>query len=334
MGFNIEKAVLVKSLARIALDGPAGSGKTFSALVLAQELGKKVVVIDTEHKSSAKYAKIWEGFEFDILHLEPPFSPKVYKEAIEYCEGQDYDAIVIDSLTHAWAGEGGALDTVDKAKVKFGNNSYYAWRDVTPMHNALVEAMLGSSAHIIATMRTKVQYAEEEKNGKKTYAKIGTAAIQREGMDYEFDIVMDINLDHQAIVTKTRMNSIADKVFSPIDAKVGKLIKAWADEGIEPAPRPVVQPAAEAQASTETPAKPKGKNGKKAAEPIETVVHTSKELITWAEQTHGLVAKDVSAALKGAGYTKFESSEWENMLKVVADYVAAKQVPENAPVAG
>lgn len=340
MNFVIEKAVQTKTKARIALDGPAGCGKTFSALVLAQQLGQKVVVIDTERGSSAKYARIWEPFEFDVLKLDPPYSPKIYVEAIHFCEEQKYDVIIIDSLTHAWAGEGGALDTVDKNKVKYSNNSYYAWRDVTPQHNALVDAMLNSTAHVIATMRTKTQYAEEERNGKKTYTKIGTAAIQREGMDYEFDIVMDINLEHQAVVSKTRMNSIADMVYSPIDSKLGKLIKAWADEGIDAPPRPVVQPAVEVPVEEPTEEKKTArKTSKKTEAPAEApangngITHTSKDLITWAEQTYGIVAKDVSAALKSAGYTKFESSEWENMQKVIADYMTTK-VPEEAPVAG
>jgi hypothetical protein len=108
------------------MQGPAGSGKTYSALVLAQALGGEVVVIDTERGSSAKFATEWPGFEFDVLDLQPPYDPERYVEAIKFCE-LEYENIIIDSLSHAWSGTGGALDMVDKKTAAAGGNKYYAW---------------------------------------------------------------------------------------------------------------------------------------------------------------------------------------------------------------
>jgi hypothetical protein len=237
MSFDVVKAVDIKSLLRCAIQGPAGSGKTYSALVLAQALGGEVVVIDTERGSSAKFATEWSGFAFDVLDLQPPYDPERYVEAIKFCE-RDYGVIIIDSLSHAWSGTGGALDIVDKKTAAAGGNKYYAWRYVTPKHNALVDAMLNSSANIIGCMRTKVKYVEGTEGGKKTYKKEGMEAIQREGLDYEFDIVFELTLDHAAIITKSRYAKLADKIFTPIVNETGLEIKEWLDRGIARPERP------------------------------------------------------------------------------------------------
>jgi hypothetical protein len=284
MPFQIVTATKYKAKARVGLEGPAGSGKTWTALLLAQELGGKVVLIDTERGSSAKYAK---QFQFDLVPFEPPYEPKRYVEAIKMCEEAGYGVIIIDSLSHAWAGEGGALEMVDSKKLKYQSNSYYAWREVTPDHNKLVDAMLSAPAHVIACMRTKVEYAEEKLNGKTTYRKVGTQAIQREGMDYEFDIVFDLDYEHHGIVTKTRMAELADKVFSPVTSDVGKLIRSWVDEGEAPPPPP-------------KPAEPK----------------TQKDLLDYS----GLTGKDVGAALKAAGITSFDPGKWEEMVAAIDAY--------------
>lgn len=239
MTFQAVLAEQVKSKARIALQGPAGSGKTYSALVLAQGLlvpGEEVYVIDTERGTSAKYAREWKGFRFHVVPFDPPYTPRRFVEAVEYCEEQGAGVIIIDSLSHEWSGEGGALEIVDASKVKYGNNSYYGWREVTGIHNQMVDAMLRSPAHVIVTMRTKTVYAEVISGGKTTYQKSGTEPIQRQGMDYEFDMVVEIDLGHKAIVTKSRYSKLADAMFNPITVKNGADILEWISTGVEPSP--------------------------------------------------------------------------------------------------
>src|SRR5579883_3228848 len=147
-------ATKTKSKLRLALMGPSGSGKTYTALTVAKHLGNKVAVIDSERGSASKCADVLQ-FDFDTCDLEN-HSPEVYIKCIKEAENAGYDVIVIDSLSHAWTGKDGALELVDKAaKRSQSGNSYTAWREVTPLHNSLIDAMLQSKCHIVATMRTK-----------------------------------------------------------------------------------------------------------------------------------------------------------------------------------
>ena len=214
--------------------GPSGSGKTYTALLLARGLvGPEgtIAVIDTERASASKYAG--EVTEFDALDLDH-HSPKEYVEAIQDAGRAGYDCLVIDSLSHAWSGRGGALEQVDQAAKRTQGNSYVAWRDVTPQHNALVDAILTYPGHVIVTMRAKTEYVlEEGKNGKKTPRKVGMAPIQRDGMEYEFDVVADMDLDHNMIVSKSRCSALADAVFTKPDVSVAHTLRAWLSDGVE-----------------------------------------------------------------------------------------------------
>jgi hypothetical protein len=216
-----------QSKLRLALTGPSGSGKTFSALAVAVGLGEKIAVIDTEHGSASLYA---DKFKFDTCNLET-FSPDSYIEAIKEAENAGYEVIIIDSLSHAWIGKEGALEQVDNATRRSGSkNSYFAWRDVTPKHNALIEAIIQSKAHIIATMRAKTEYAlDKDDKGKVTPRKIGLAPIQREGMEYEFSVAGELDLDHNFNVTKTRCSALAGKVIKNPGLPLAKTLKAWLD---------------------------------------------------------------------------------------------------------
>lgn len=223
------KATKKKAKLRLAIDGPSGAGKTWTSLLLAAELGSRVAVIDTEHGSSELYS---DAFDFDVCTLSPPYTPKSYRDAIK--AAGEYDVIIIDSLSHAWSGEGGALEMVDRAAR--GGNKFTAWRDVTPEHNRLIDAILGSPAHIIATMRTKTEWVmEDNEKGKKVPRKIGTAPIQRAGMEYEFTVVGDMDQEsHVMTVSKTRCRALDGYCRVP-DAELAHTLKEWLEAGVEPA---------------------------------------------------------------------------------------------------
>lgn len=204
-----KKATREKTRGRIAFTGPSGSGKTFSAFRAAfayrgQET--RVAVIDSEHKSASKYeGEIVDGIEwkFDAVDLgdEQGFSPTTYTNMILEAGKAGYDVLIIDSLSHAWMD---ALEMVDRLAQSKGN-SFTAWKDVTPMHAALVEAILKSPCHVIATMRAKTEYVmEPDEKGKMVPRKVGLAPVMRSGIEYEFDLVVDFDITHIATVTKTR----------------------------------------------------------------------------------------------------------------------------------
>jgi len=246
--FTFQKAQRAQRKARIALIGPSGSGKTYTALQLAKGLAGpngRIAVIDTENSSAALYA---DEFEFDVLNLDT-FSPEVYVQAIQAAEAAGYDVLIIDSLSHAWAGKDGALEQVDRvARRMQSNNTFAAWREVTPKHNELVEAMVRCKCHLIVTMRAKTEYIVETdpKTGKTAPRKVGLAPIQREGLEYEFDIVADMDLDNHFIVSKTRYKPLTGQVIHKPTADLGRQIRAWLESGapMEDMPRArVAQPA-------------------------------------------------------------------------------------------
>jgi hypothetical protein len=231
---SFKKATKKAAKARVALMGPSGSGKTATALRIAAGMGKRIAVIDTEHASASKYVGTFGG-DFDTLELES-FSPETYVDAIKAAENAGYDVLIIDSLSHAWSGKDGALEQVDRAaKRSQSGNSYTAWRDVTPQHNRLIDALVGCKCHVIATMRTKTEYVLEEvtRGGKTTKQprRIGLAAVQREGMEYEFDIVADVTLDHDLCVTKTRCAALDEYVCRKAGEEFGKTLLAWLTDG-------------------------------------------------------------------------------------------------------
>jgi hypothetical protein len=222
---------------RLAIIGPSGSGKTYTALTIATGLGGKIAVIDTEHGSASKYSDI---FDFDTLELSE-FAPITYVEAIGAAASAGYDVLIIDSLSHAWIGKGGALEQVDNiAKRTQSHNTFTAWRDVTPSHNAMVEAIVQSPCHVIVTMRSKTEYVmETNEKGKITPRKVGVAPIQRDGLEYEFDVVADMTLDNDLIISKTRCPAMFGKIVNKPTAEFTAPLVKWLTDGekvTQPAP--------------------------------------------------------------------------------------------------
>jgi hypothetical protein len=206
---QIRKAQRHKAKLRLGIAAPSGAGKTYSSLLIAFGIGGKVGIVDTENGSADLYAHLGN---YDVITLSAPYEIKKYLKAIKTFEENGYDTIIIDSLSHAWAGDGGLLDKVGK----MSGNSYANWRHITPEHNSLVEAMLQSSCHIIATMRAKTDYVlEENDKGKQTPKKVGLAPVQREGMDYEFTVMFDLDIRHNATSTKDRTGLFDGRIFTP-----------------------------------------------------------------------------------------------------------------------
>jgi hypothetical protein len=232
-----KRATKKNSKLRLGLIGPAGSGKTYTALTVAKHLGGRVALVDSENGSASKYANL---FDFDVLELQS-FSPTDFVNAIKAAEQAGYDVLIIDSLSHAWSGkQNSALELVDRAAARSkSGNSFAAWREVTPLHNKMVDAIVGANLHVIATLRSKTEYViEENERGKKVPRKVGMAPIQRDGLEYEFDVVGDMDWENRLIVTKTRCPELAGAVMHQPGKDFVDVLKAWLDEGSEPEQEP------------------------------------------------------------------------------------------------
>jgi len=258
-GQGFAKAVKERARLRLAIDGPSGAGKTYTALVLATMIarneGKRIAFVDTERGSASLYA---DKFDFDVLELNS-FSPKNYTNAIISAEESGlYCCIVLDSLSHAWEGEGGALDMVDKsAKRMQTENRFVGWKDVTPVQREMVDTMLMTELHVIGTMRSKMEYVleKDEKTGKTYPKKIGLAPIQRQGLEYEFTLVGDMDVNHNFIVSKTRIEELDGWIKQKPTERDFQIIMDWLKSGAEITPHRVVVPVSVAEEPKPAPAK-------------------------------------------------------------------------------
>jgi hypothetical protein len=217
---------------RLSLSGPSGSGKTYTALLFAQAFAPngKIAVVDTEHGSASKYA---DSFSFDVVELSN-FHPTNYVKAIKAAVDAGYEVVVLDSITHAWNGPGGILSIV--------NQNFGKWKDVQPIEQGFIEAMISSPIHIIATMRAKTQYEVEKDptSGKPTPKKIGMGAIQREGIEYEFDIAAMMDVRNTIMIEKTRCPAMQDASANRPDASFVKPVIEWLSGAPAHRPPPTV----------------------------------------------------------------------------------------------
>lgn len=229
-----------KAKLRMALTGVSGAGKTLSALYIAYGITgdwSKIALIDTEHERARFYANrsdLGTG-EFLYAPFEPPYSPMRYKEFVlqgALAVGSD-GVVIIDSFTHAWNNTGGILDIKEQIAKQSGKNSYTAWFEAGKEQNDLVNSILAVDCHTIVTMRSKMDYAMVENDkGKLQPQKMGLAPIQREDTEYEFDIVLDIARNH--VATASKDTTFLDKFGQVITPDLGRQLKEWLDNGVEP----------------------------------------------------------------------------------------------------
>lgn len=231
---------------KLALTGPSGAGKTYSALLIASGMGNRIAVIDTENGSASLYANMdkgpLKGLAFDVLELEPPYTIDKYVRAIEAAQAEKYDVLVVDSISHAWAGEGGLLSKKEALDQR-GGNSYTNWAGITKEHEQFKARILNADIILICTMRSKQDYVlEVNEKGKSAPKKVGMAPIQRDGMEYEFTTVFDLAMDHNAVASKDRTSMFDGQVFKP-SKKTGEQILTWLT-GAKPIESRPAQPAA------------------------------------------------------------------------------------------
>lgn len=223
---QIRKAERKKAKLRLGMAGASGSGKTWGALEIATGMGGKIGMIDTESGRGELYG---EDFDYDIIRLDSPYSPSRYVEAIKSFERSGYSVLIIDSLSHAWSGEGGVLSIVEKAGGQFQSG----WKIGTPQQNLLIDTIIHSPLHIITTLRTKTEYVvEKNEKGKNEPRKIGLAPIQRDQLEYEFTVFMTLSQDHIAHITKDN-TKLYDQQFVKPSKEMGAALMTWLNEGLD-----------------------------------------------------------------------------------------------------
>ena len=204
---------------KMALEGPSGSGKTYSALLLAYGITKdwsKIAVIDSENGSADLYAGLGGYYVLPIRE----FSPENYIAAINVCEQAGMEVIIIDSISQSW-------DYLLDYHASLLGNSFTNWAKITPRQNALMQRILSCNAHVICTMRTKQDYVLNDKNGRQVPEKVGLKACMRDGVEYEFTIVLDIDIMHRATASKDRTGLFMGRPEFVITPKVGTYILNW-----------------------------------------------------------------------------------------------------------
>lgn len=231
---SFKRAVRSKAKIKIAITGPSGAGKTYSSLLLAKGMGSKIALIDTENGSASLYADKDGMPEYDVLEVGPPYTVDKYRRAIREAVAAGYDVLIIDSLSHVWAGDGGLLHQKEQKDAAGKGNSYTNWASITKDHEALKGEILNANIHLIATMRSKQDYIlGENSKGKQEPKKVGMAPIQRDGMEYEFTTVFDIAMTHEAFISKDR-TALFDGESFPITEIIGRRIMEWLNGAVEP----------------------------------------------------------------------------------------------------
>jgi GTPase SAR1 family protein len=237
--FSPRKAEKKRVKLKMAVQGPSGSGKTWGALALAKNLWPeaKICVIDTENESASLYA---DKFTFDTIPLGPPFTTARYVECIDASVKAGYDVLIIDTITAQWDGAGGILRRKEALERANPNaNGYALWLRFTPEHEAFKQIILQSPLHVICTMRSKQEYAlQPDEKGKLKPVKLGLAPIQRDQLDYEFTLVFDVNLSHNAAVSKDRTGLFDEQGVNLADPKTADAIRGWLESGVEVPQKP------------------------------------------------------------------------------------------------
>lgn len=280
-----ELATKEKCKLRLAIMGVSGAGKTYSALRIAQGIGSKIAFIDTERRAARKYS---DRFKFQVCDLEEATIDKLIA-AIEFVNKHDFDVLIIDSLTHAWQE---LLEEIDKlTKTKYAGNSFRAWSEGTPKQKKLINAILECKCHVIATMRAKTEYViTQNDKGKATPQRVGTGAEQGKGIEYEFDMLIDISQEHIAHVLKDRTGKFQDSLIEKPDSEFGKQLLEWLEDA----------PVAEQEALIDTPQ-------------VQRFIITAKENLWSEEAQKELLAK--------YGYTSrklIKLKDYQELLNIVS----------------
>lgn len=306
------KAVRKAAKLKLAITGPSGSGKTTGALKLARGLvgpKGKIAVIDTENRSASLYSDLTD---FDVLNLEAPFEHKKFSEAIQAAQECGYDCVIIDSASHLWEAILAYKDKLDRR----GGNSYINWAEAGAKFKEVIDCLLGANLHVISCLRSKMEHSiEKDDRGKTTIRKVGMAPIMRDGIEYEFTVVLDLDMQHQAVSSKDRTRMFDGKILE-VTEQTGVDLAKWLDG------------AAPEDAGEKPVEKPKAKEKESIGEPVDDAKSLRPKINKlWSDL--GKTDADVAAACKfvGSKFVSFDGlsvTQLDKLLKELERQAAAK----------
>src|SRR6185437_507710 len=290
---------------KMAIQGPSGSGKTEGALALAKNFvpNAKILVVDTENESASLYA---DRYDFDTIPLTAPYTSERYRKAMQAAVDGGYDVLIVDSLTQQWDGEGGILRRKEALDRQPGSNSYTNWSTYTPEHTQFVEFIKQIPIHTICTLRTKQEYVlETNAKGKQQPRKVGLAPIQRDGLEYEFTIVFEVGMSHQATASKNRTNLFAgDEPIDLTSPEVAGAIRDWMANGLSPRfvdPLQVAELWKQCQFSANTKEEIKAEFARLDVKDVNNITPEAyAELLKWATPVSGTEEYDTQPVVEGA----------------------------------
>lgn len=238
---------------KLAIAGIAGVGKSLTSFQIARELagGERFAVIDTENRKSRKYA---DEFHFDASDLEI-FSIGAYTKEIKSAEEAGYKVLVIDGLSQLWEGKGGIKEMVEMIAKRDKIATFSAWQSGNIILGDFIKMLLESKMHIICTMRSKTEYTSEmNSNNKLQYRRVGLAPIQKDNLEFEFDLFAEMDHEHHMIFQKSLCRKLSGKVLPMAQEgetrKLVAILKKWM-EGAPPARQPEpATPTVPAQSAT------------------------------------------------------------------------------------
>jgi hypothetical protein len=237
----------------IGIAGGTGSGKTYSALRLARGIagGHPFAGIDTENGRMNHYADTFP--ELHIAPIRAPFRPEKYSEAIDagtkYLAEQGVPAgsrvVVVDSMSHEWAGDGGCLDWHDEITKGDKKKSPQAWATIKPAHKRMVTRLLQVEAHVVVCLRAEEKIDIVRENGELKFVPKraltgldGWMPITEKNLPFELTASLLLMADTPGVPRPIKLEE-QHRAMVPLDAPItedtGRALAAWAAGSAGPA---------------------------------------------------------------------------------------------------
>ncbi len=220
----------------IGIAGGTGSGKSFSALLLARGLanGQPFAFIDTENGRGKHYADLFPEMRHAEIHA--PFRPGRYADAIQ-AGAKDHPVVVVDSMSHEWAGDGGCLDWHDEIMDGNQRKNLAAWIEPKREHKRMVTRLLQVNAHVILCFRAepKVESVGNQIRPMQSITGLdGWIPISEKMLPYELTASFLLMADKPGVPRPIKLQE-QHRAFVPLDKplteETGRLLGEWARGG-------------------------------------------------------------------------------------------------------